>query len=267
MPLDVSAAKAAGYSDKELVDFLGQSSSFDHESARKAGYSDAEILHHFQNAPETPGTLAKAWNYISAPMRGVSRIGEKLDVAAKGTPFELWPNTPTTPEASEAKHKALGSMGTEIAAGGLGKTLLQRALAFGVTSAMQAPEGQQAKEFVKGAGTSAVAGGAMKALPALSGLLPGAGARATKALAKQIAAQPAAGPRAGERWVKEYSYGAIPGATEPKLIKDILTNVGKKQPSPIGGQVAGATAGAGANTLRRFLERRINKPQQDEEQQ
>src|SRR6266571_507197 len=108
MPFDFSQAKADGWRDDQIVDFLGQSSNFDHESARKAGWTDAEILHHFQNAPETPGTLAKAWNYISAPMRGVSRLGEKLDVAAKGTPFELWPNTPTTPEASEAKHKALG---------------------------------------------------------------------------------------------------------------------------------------------------------------
>ncbi len=270
MPLDVSAAKAAGYSDKELVDFLGQSSSFDHESARKAGYSDAEILHHFQNAPETPGTLAKAWNYISAPMRGVSRIGEKLDVAAKGTPFELWPNTPTTPEASEAKHKALGSMGTEIAAGGLGKTLLQRALAFGVTSAMQAPEGQQAKEFVKGAATAGVGEGVLKAAPALTSLLPGSSARATKALMKQLAAEPKAGPRAGEDWSKYIPRAGteIPHPTDPRLVlQDRLTNLGKKaQPSSVGGQAVGATADTTLNMLRRFLERTYN-PQANESNQ
>src|SRR5207245_6766863 len=155
MKFDISAAKAAGWKDNELVDFIGKNTGFDHEYARKAGWTDKEILGHLTSPGESMAN--KAWQMISAPMRGVSRVGEKLDVAAKGTPFELWPNTPTTPEASEAKHKALGSMGTEAALIGMAPGgAIGRMLTSGGTSAMQAPEGQQAKEFAKGAATAGV---------------------------------------------------------------------------------------------------------------
>lgn len=54
MPFDVEAAKAAGYSDAEIADYLGQDSGFDSAAARQAGYSDAEILGHLTAQPATP---------------------------------------------------------------------------------------------------------------------------------------------------------------------------------------------------------------------
>jgi hypothetical protein len=35
-------------------------------------------------------------------------------------------------------------------------------------------------------------------------------------------------PRTGEQWKRDYTYGAISGATEPKLISDVLTNTGAR---------------------------------------
>ncbi len=46
MTLDIEKAKSAGYSDSEIVNFLGRSSQFDVDKARQAGYSDTEILNH-----------------------------------------------------------------------------------------------------------------------------------------------------------------------------------------------------------------------------
>ena len=38
MPFDFSQAKADGWKDDQLVNFLGQSTNFDHETARKDGF-------------------------------------------------------------------------------------------------------------------------------------------------------------------------------------------------------------------------------------
>src|SRR5574343_237838 len=54
MPFDVEAAKAAGYSDAEIADYLGKDSGFAAAGARQAGYSDAEILGHLTAKPAIP---------------------------------------------------------------------------------------------------------------------------------------------------------------------------------------------------------------------
>src|SRR5438876_6559540 len=211
MPFDVSAAKQAGYSDKELVDFIGGSTKFDHEAARAAGYSDAEILNHFQTSPEPPGTIAKVWDYVSAPMRGIARLGGKLDVAAGIK----------TPEQAEANVKPYGELGTKAVLTGLAPFgALGRMLTSGGLEATTAPEGERGKAFLRGAVTAGVGEGALKAAPALTSLLPGAAARATKALTKQLAADPAAGPRAGEDWSKYVPRAGteITHPTDPRLV-------------------------------------------------
>jgi hypothetical protein len=43
---DVAGARKAGYSDGEIVDYLGKSKGFNVDGARKAGYSDIELLDH-----------------------------------------------------------------------------------------------------------------------------------------------------------------------------------------------------------------------------
>ena len=42
MALDIEKARAAGYSESEIVDFLGKDSTLDIGRARKAGYKDSE---------------------------------------------------------------------------------------------------------------------------------------------------------------------------------------------------------------------------------
>lgn len=50
MALDVEKAKAAGYSDAEIVDYLSKSSTLDVDKARKAGYGDVELIQHLSKA-------------------------------------------------------------------------------------------------------------------------------------------------------------------------------------------------------------------------
>ena len=65
MALDVEKAKAAGYSDAEIVDYLAGSSTLDVNKARAAGYSDVELLQHLTKLPtsaadQIPGQSVKA---------------------------------------------------------------------------------------------------------------------------------------------------------------------------------------------------------------
>ena len=46
MALDIEKARKAGYSDAEIVDFLGKDSTLDINKARQAGYKDSELLRH-----------------------------------------------------------------------------------------------------------------------------------------------------------------------------------------------------------------------------
>lgn len=59
MALDVEKARAAGYSDAEIVDYLSKSSTLDVNKARNAGYGDAELIQHLSKAAPAP-TPAKA---------------------------------------------------------------------------------------------------------------------------------------------------------------------------------------------------------------
>jgi hypothetical protein len=57
MPFDVNAAKAAGYSDAEIQQYIGQPAqpqNFDVAGARAAGYSDAEIQQHLGRQGTSP---------------------------------------------------------------------------------------------------------------------------------------------------------------------------------------------------------------------
>ena len=54
MPFDIQGAKAAGYSDKEINNYLAGSLNFDIEGARNAGYSSTEITEHLLQMQEPP---------------------------------------------------------------------------------------------------------------------------------------------------------------------------------------------------------------------
>jgi hypothetical protein len=55
---DVEGARAAGYTDAEIADYLADQDSFDAAAARKAGYTDAEIIGYISAAPAA-STAAK----------------------------------------------------------------------------------------------------------------------------------------------------------------------------------------------------------------
>lgn len=57
MPFDVEAARAAGYNDAEIADYLAQQGQFDTAGARQAGYTDADIIGHLTAKP--PRTTAQ----------------------------------------------------------------------------------------------------------------------------------------------------------------------------------------------------------------
>ena len=51
---DVEGARAAGYTDAEIADFLAGEEAFDAAAAREAGYTDAEIIGYISAAPAAP---------------------------------------------------------------------------------------------------------------------------------------------------------------------------------------------------------------------
>ena len=77
MALDIEKARAAGYSDAEIVDFLGKDSTLDIGKARKAGYKDSELIQHFTApptaapaAPTTPVVPPPAQKQVAGPEEG-----------------------------------------------------------------------------------------------------------------------------------------------------------------------------------------------------
>jgi hypothetical protein len=69
MALDIEKARQAGYSDAEIVDFLGKDSTLDVNKARQAGYKDSELLQHLSSlpAPKKEEPKAEAPAPIVAP--------------------------------------------------------------------------------------------------------------------------------------------------------------------------------------------------------
>lgn len=54
VPFDVDGARAAGYSDSAIADFLASQTNFDIGAARKAGYGDDAIIGHIATKPVAP---------------------------------------------------------------------------------------------------------------------------------------------------------------------------------------------------------------------
>ena len=83
MALDIEKARAAGYSDAEIVDHLAQSSTLDVNKARKAGYSDPDLLQHFRNAapvaaPKQEAKVLPASDTSSDFVRGLTNYFPQL---------------------------------------------------------------------------------------------------------------------------------------------------------------------------------------------
>lgn len=67
MALDIEKARQAGYSDAEIVDFLGKDSTLDINKARQAGYKDSELLQHLSSPPAPAQEVPKAVAPAPAP--------------------------------------------------------------------------------------------------------------------------------------------------------------------------------------------------------
>jgi hypothetical protein len=106
---DVEGARAAGYTDAEIADFLAGEEAFDAAAAREAGYTDADIIGYISAAPAKPVKPEPEPDRSAAQYAGV--ISSAL-----------------LPYATAA---GLGAAATGIPTGGLGAPL---GAAAGVTS-------------------------------------------------------------------------------------------------------------------------------------
>jgi hypothetical protein len=106
---DVEGARAAGYTDAEIADYLAAEEAFDAAAAREAGYTDADIIGYISAAPAKPVKTEPEPDRSAAQYAGV--ISSAL-----------------LPYATAA---GLGAAATGIPTGGLGAPL---GAAAGVTS-------------------------------------------------------------------------------------------------------------------------------------
>lgn len=84
MAFDVEGARAAGYSDTEITDFLSTQRRFDVGQARKAGYPDSEILGHMLGGAEPQKPVSVR---VGEGIREAGRqVGLTARYAAEGLP-------------------------------------------------------------------------------------------------------------------------------------------------------------------------------------
>ena len=91
MAFDVQGARAGGYSDQEIADYLAQQKGFDISGARTEGYGDGEIINHLVGtvaAPEEPGFIDRTGEligqgfdqFVGSSAEGLSGVLGYLDV-------------------------------------------------------------------------------------------------------------------------------------------------------------------------------------------
>ena len=67
MSFDVDGARRAGYSDKDIAEYLAPRRNFNIGGAREAGYSDADIVSYLMSRPAPAGREAVAPTQVTAP--------------------------------------------------------------------------------------------------------------------------------------------------------------------------------------------------------
>ena len=91
MAFDVQGARAEGYSDQEIADYLAQEKGFNVGGARTEGYGDGEIINHLVGtvaAPEEPGFIDRTGEligqgfgqFVGSSAEGLSGVLGYLDV-------------------------------------------------------------------------------------------------------------------------------------------------------------------------------------------
>jgi hypothetical protein len=77
-PTAIETARAAGYSDAEIVDHLTSKAPDQFKAAKEAGYADSEILAHFAGkAPEPSGALAGAKHGVAQVAHGIAETAKQ----------------------------------------------------------------------------------------------------------------------------------------------------------------------------------------------
>lgn len=77
MPFDIQAAKAAGYTDAEIIPYLASAyPDFDVEKAVQSGYSLEEVGQHL-NTPQTPSQDGLSGNVLEDVVQGIPRIAKE----------------------------------------------------------------------------------------------------------------------------------------------------------------------------------------------
>lgn len=87
MAFDIAGAKKAGYTDKELADYLNQNYKFDYFGAKKVGYSDLEINEHPLFKKDTVQSQPQIVNRIKELAPTSSRIINRL-IPSPQLPFQ-----------------------------------------------------------------------------------------------------------------------------------------------------------------------------------
>jgi hypothetical protein len=98
MPFDVEGARAAGYSDGEIANYVGGLSNFNTAAARKAGYANDEIISHLAFQPKPPpeptppsstlGGVGKALAQAPPELLGGLARAEGAGVTSAGTAIQ-----------------------------------------------------------------------------------------------------------------------------------------------------------------------------------
>lgn len=109
MAFDIEGAKAAGYSDAEIVDHLASQSKFNAGQARKAGYSDAELLQHLGTQTAAPAASAKAPALAPEDTPGVGQTmmigaGRTFDKVLDGL-TQMWMGVSSDSDSTKAALK------------------------------------------------------------------------------------------------------------------------------------------------------------------
>lgn len=93
---DAEGARAAGYTDAEIADYLAEQDAFDTAAAREAGYTDAEIINHLSGTPPKPEPDRSAAQYTGvissallpyATAAGAGALATGVPTGGLGAPF------------------------------------------------------------------------------------------------------------------------------------------------------------------------------------
>ena len=127
MAFDVNGARAAGYTDAEIVDYLGGKSGLDVSKARQAGYSEKEILDYLISADKTSQLNAYGSNSVALnPEAGLSQPSNAPTATGLDASGNFYLNVVDT--VTDVFHNAFLQFGLRVVVG----LFLYRLLASGL---------------------------------------------------------------------------------------------------------------------------------------